>query len=115
MKAVQISKPGANFEVVDRPIPEPGRNQVRIKVQACGICHSDSLVKEGQWPGIQYPRVPGHEITGTIDSIGEGVTGWTPGQRVGIGWHGGYCGRCDSCRRGDLFACVTGQVTGISF
>src|SRR5713226_3695928 len=115
MKAVQVSKPGGNFEVVERPVPEPARGQVRIKVAACGICHSDSLVKEGLWPGIQYPRVPGHEIAGSIDAIGSGVIGWTPGQRVGVGWHGGYCGRCDPCRRGELFACVTQQVTGISF
>jgi D-arabinose 1-dehydrogenase-like Zn-dependent alcohol dehydrogenase len=88
---------------------------VRIKVQACGICHSDSLIKDGTYPGIQYPRVPGHEVAGVIDTVGPGVTGWEVGQRVGVGWHGGYCGRCDHCRRGHFFACVTGQVTGISF
>jgi D-arabinose 1-dehydrogenase-like Zn-dependent alcohol dehydrogenase len=88
---------------------------VRIKVQACGICHSDSFVKEGTYPGIQYPRVPGHEVAGVIDAVGPSVTGWAPGQRVGVGWSGGYCGQCDHCRRGDFFACVTGQVTGISF
>jgi D-arabinose 1-dehydrogenase-like Zn-dependent alcohol dehydrogenase len=115
MRVAQITRPGGPFEIVERQIPEPAVGQVRIKIQACGICHSDSLAKEGQWPGIQYPRVPGHEVAGVIDAIGEGVTGWTPRQRVGVGWHGGYCGRCDSCRRGDLFACVTGQVTGISF
>ena len=91
MKAVQISKPGGNFEVVERPIPQPGRGQVRIKVEACGICHSDALVKEGVWPGIQYPRVPGHEIAGRIHAVGPDVTLWTPGQRVGVGWHGGHC------------------------
>jgi len=115
MRVAQISGAGRPFEIVERPIPEPSPGTVRIKVVACGICHSDSLVKEGLWPGIQYPRVPGHEVSGVIDAIGAGVTGWAPGQRVGVGWHGGYCGRCDSCRRGDLFACETQQVTGISF
>ena len=115
MKAVQISKPGGNFEVVERPIPEPGRGQVRIKVEACGICYSDSLVKEGHFPGIQYPRVPGHEIAGRIDAIGADVTIWKPGQRVGVGWHGGNCVYCDACRRGDAFACETETlVTGIT-
>jgi D-arabinose 1-dehydrogenase-like Zn-dependent alcohol dehydrogenase len=84
-------------------------------VQACGICHSDSLIKEGTWPGIQYPRVPGHEVAGVVDVAGPGVAQWKPGDRVGVGWHGGYCGQCDHCRRGEFFACVTGQVTGISF
>src|SRR5258706_9612336 len=115
MRVAQISGPKQPFEIVERAIPQPTPGTVRIKVAACGICHSDSLVKEGQWPGIQYPRVPGHEVSGTIDAVGDGVLGWTPGQRVGVGWHGGYCGRCDSCRRGDLFACETQQVTGISF
>lgn len=115
MHVAQIPAPKEKFEIVERPIPEPSPGTVRIKVAACGICHSDSLVKEGLWPGIQYPRVPGHEVAGTVDAIGEGVIGWTTGQRVGVGWHGGFCGRCDPCRRGDLFACATGQVTGISF
>jgi D-arabinose 1-dehydrogenase-like Zn-dependent alcohol dehydrogenase len=115
MRVAQLSGPKRQFEVVERPVPEPTPGTVRIKVDACGICHSDSLVKEGQWPGLQYPRVPGHEVAGTIDAVGAGVTDWLPGQRVGVGWHGGYCGRCDACRRGDLFACVTQQVTGISF
>src|SRR5213595_3068349 len=115
MRAAQITRPGAPFEIVERENPQPAAGQVRIKVQACGICHSDSLVKEGHWPGIQYPRVPGHEVTGTIDAVGAGVIGWTRGQRVGVGWNGGYCGRCDPCRRGNLFACETQQVTGISF
>jgi len=103
------------LEIVERPIPNPGPGWVRIKVQACGICHSDSLIKEGAWPGIEYPRVPGHEVAGVIDAVGSGVPGFAPGQRVGVGWHGGYCGHCDHCRRGEFFACVTGQVTGISF
>src|SRR5438034_10489261 len=115
MKAAQISKPGGNWELVERDIPQPGAGQVRVKVEACGVCHSDVLVKEGLWPGIQYPRVPGHEVTGTIDAVGAGTIGWTRGQRVGVGWNGGYCGRCDPCRRGNLFACETHQVTGISF
>src|SRR5216117_2717562 len=115
MRVAQVPGAKREFEIVERPIPQAAPGTVRIKVAACGICHSDSLVKEGLWPGIQYPRVPGHEVAGTIDAIGAGVTGWTPGQRVGVGWHGGYCGRCDPCRRGDLFACETQQVTGITF
>ncbi len=115
MKAVQISKPGGNFEVVERPIPQPGRGQVRIKVEACGICHSDALVKEGLWPGIQYPRVPGHEIAGRIDAIGADVTLWKPGQRVGVGWHGGHCFQCDPCRRGDFINCKFEKITAIHF
>ncbi len=115
MKAAQISTPGGPFEIVERDIPQPGPGTVRIKVQACGVCHSDSLVKEGHMPGIQYPRVPGHEVVGVIDAVGPGVTAWHPGQRVGAGWHGGHCGSCDNCRRGDFFACKTGQVTGLTF
>jgi D-arabinose 1-dehydrogenase-like Zn-dependent alcohol dehydrogenase len=115
MKAVQISKPGGNFEVVDRPIPDPGRGQVRIKVEACGICHSDALVKEGHWPGIEYPRVPGHEIAGRIDAVGPDVTLWKPGQRVGVGWHGGHCFQCEPCRRGDFINCRFEKVTAIHF
>jgi D-arabinose 1-dehydrogenase-like Zn-dependent alcohol dehydrogenase len=115
MKAVQISKPGGNFEIVERPIPEPSRGQVRIKVEACGICHSDALVKEGHWPGIHYPRVPGHEIAGRIDAIGADVTLWKPGQRVGVGWHGGHCFQCDPCRRGDFILCQNEKITAIHF
>jgi len=115
MKVVQISKPGGNFEVVERPIPEPGRGQVRIKVEACGICHSDALVKEGMWPGLQYPRVPGHEIAGRIDKIGPDVTLWKPGQRVGVGWHGGHCFECEPCRRGDFVNCKFEKITAIHF
>ena len=115
MKAVQISKAGGNFEVVERPIPEPARGQVRIKVEACGICHSDALVKEGYWPGIQYPRVPGHEIAGRIDAVGADVTLWKPGQRVGVGWHGGHCFQCDPCRRGDFINCRFEKITAIHF
>src|SRR5437899_964784 len=115
MRVAQVSGPKRPFEIVERPIPEPPPGTVRIKVAACGVCHSDALVKEGLWPGIQYPRVPGHEVAGSIDAIGAGVIGWTPGQRVGVGWNGGYCGRCGACRRGNMFACETHQVTGISF
>src|SRR6266516_1074009 len=115
MRVAQIPSPKRPFEIVERPVPQPTPGTVRIKVSACGFCHSDALVKEGLWPGIQYPRVPGHEVAGTIDAVGEGVTRWKIGQRVGVGWNGGYCGRCDNCRRGNLFACETQQVTGISF
>ncbi len=116
MRAAQIARSGGAFELVERPIPEPAAGQVRVKVQACGICHSDSLVKEGLWPGIQYPRVPGHEVIGVVDAVGPGVTQWKPGQRVGVGWHGGHCGMCDACRSGDFFGCTVAlQVTGISF
>jgi D-arabinose 1-dehydrogenase-like Zn-dependent alcohol dehydrogenase len=115
MKAVQISKPGGNFEIVERPIPQPGRDQVRIKVEACGVCRSDELVKEGYWPGIQYPRVPGHEIAGRIDAVGQDVTLWKPGQRVGVGWHGGHCFECETCRRGDFVNCKLEKITAIHF
>jgi len=114
MKAVQVSKPGGDFELVERDIPEPGRNQVRIKVEACGICHSDALVKEGHWPGLQYPRVPGHEIAGRIDAVGADVTSWKPGQRVGVGWHGGHDFTCDYCRHGDFINCKNEKITAIS-
>ncbi len=115
MRVAQVPRPKGAFEVVERPIPAPTAGTVRIKVQACGICHSDSLTKEGGYPGLEYPRVPGHEVAGVIDAVGPGVAGWQPGQRVGVGWNGGYCGFCDHCRRGDFFACVRGQVTGISY
>jgi D-arabinose 1-dehydrogenase-like Zn-dependent alcohol dehydrogenase len=115
MKAVQVSRPGGNFEIVERPVPEPGRGQVRIKVEACGICHSDVLVKEGQWPGLPYPRVPGHEIAGRIDSVGADVKPWRPGQRVGVGWHGGHCFVCDPCRRGDFILCQFKKITALNF
>ena len=114
MRVVQISQPNGPFELVEREIPEPGAGSVRIKVEACGVCHSDALVKSGAMPGIQYPRVPGHEVIGTIEALGAGVTGLKPGQRVGVGWHGGYCGHCAPCRRGDFFACVWGRITGLT-
>jgi D-arabinose 1-dehydrogenase-like Zn-dependent alcohol dehydrogenase len=115
MRVVQVTQLGGPFELVEREIPEPGPGSVRIKVEACGICHSDSLTKEGSFPGIQYPRVPGHEVAGFIDAVGAGVVGWSERQRVGVGWHGGYCGHCEPCRRGDFFACQWGQVTGITY
>src|SRR5438552_7461663 len=115
MKAAQISKPGGNWELVERDIPEPGPDQVCVKVEACGICHSDVLVKEGLWPGLQYPRVPGHEIAGRIDAVGANVTNWKKDQRVGIGWHGGHDFVCEQCRRGDFAMCVNRKVTGIDF
>jgi D-arabinose 1-dehydrogenase-like Zn-dependent alcohol dehydrogenase len=115
MRVVQVSHPQGPLEIVERPIPNPPAGWVRIKVLACGICHSDSLTKEGGFPGIQYPRVPGHEVSGVIDTVGAGVAGWEPGQRVGVGWNGGYCGYCDPCRRGEFFACVRGQVTGVTY
>lgn len=116
MRVAQVPRPGAPFEIVERPVPEPPADWVRIKVQACGVCHSDVLVKDGLWAGLQYPRVPGHEVIGTVDALGEGVTQYKIGQRVGIGWHGGNCGHCDNCRRGDFFACTVDlKTTGISF
>ena len=115
MRAVQVSRPGGPLEIVERDIPEPGPGNVRIKVQACGICHSDSLTLMGGFPGQQYPRVPGHEVAGVIDALGAGVAGWKTGQRVGVGWNGGYCGYCEQCRRGNFFACQTAtRVTGIT-
>ena len=115
MKVAQISKPGGEFEIVEREIPNPGAGEVRIKVQACGVCHSDVFVKEGLWPGIQYPRVPGHEVAGVIDEIGAGVTGWKVGQRVGVGWHGGHDSTCLECRRGQFLYCRNPKVTGITY
>ncbi|HMJ24667.1 MAG TPA: alcohol dehydrogenase catalytic domain-containing protein, partial [Pyrinomonadaceae bacterium] len=115
MKAAQISKAGGDWELVERDIPEPGPGQVRVKVEACGICHSDSLVKEGLWPGLQYPRVPGHEIAGWVDAVGANVNSWAVAQRVGVGWHGGHCFVCEQCRRGDFAMCVNRKVTGIDF
>jgi D-arabinose 1-dehydrogenase-like Zn-dependent alcohol dehydrogenase len=115
MKVAQISKPGGDFEIVERTIPEPDAGQVRIKVQACGVCHSDVLTKEGLWPGIQYPRIPGHEVAGVVDKVGEGVSAWKKGQRVGVGWHGGQDNTCRACRRGDFRNCQNVKVCGISY
>src|SRR5947199_264135 len=115
MRVVQVIRQNGPLEIIERAVPDPAAGQVRIKVQACGICHSDTLTKEGIFPGIQYPRVPGHEVVGLIDAVGPNVPGWRPGQRVGVGWHGGQCGYCGACRRGDFFACETAtRVTGIT-
>jgi D-arabinose 1-dehydrogenase-like Zn-dependent alcohol dehydrogenase len=115
MKVAQISKPGGDFEIVEREIPEPGPGQVRIKVLACGICHSDVLTKDGIWPGIQYPRVPGHEVAGIIEEVGAGVSAWKNRQRVGVGWHGGQDNTCRECRRGDFRNCQNVKISGISY
>ena len=115
MKVAQVPAPGADFQIAEREIPQPGSGEVRIKVQACGVCHSDVLTKEGLWPGIQYPRIPGHEVVGIIDDVGAGVSEWTVGQRAGVGWHGGHDGTCLSCRRGDFGNCRNMQIAGISY
>jgi len=115
MKVAQIPKPNAGFEIVERPVPEPQARQVRIKVQACGVCHSDMLTVVGAIPGIEYPRVPGHEVVGLIDAVGADVPDWKKGMRVGVGWHGGHCGHCISCRRGDFITCKEGKIPGISY
>ncbi len=121
MKAVEVREPKGPLRLVEREVPTPGMGQVLIKVQACGICHSDVFTKEGVWPGLKYPRVPGHEIAGVIDTVGPGVDDgsganeWKPGQRVGVGWHGGHCGRCERCRRGDFITCQRALVPGISY
>lgn len=115
MEAAVVAEPKGPIQVIEREVPRPAAGQVLVKVQACGICHSDALTKEGLWPGLQYPRVPGHEIAGVIDAVGAGVTGWQPGQRVGVGWYGGHCGRCEACRSGDFVLCEQGQVPGISY
>ena len=114
MRAVQVNSANGSFELVERDIPAPPARHVRIRIQACGVCHSDSFTKTGAFP-IQYPRVPGHEIVGTVDALGADVPDWRPGQRVGVGWHGGHCGHCRSCRRGDFITCTTGQIPGISY
>ena len=115
MKAVQVPKPGAEFEIIEREIPEPATGQVRIRVQACGVCHSDVVTKEGLFPGISYPRVPGHEVAGVVDKVGAGVKGWAVGERVGVGWHGGQDGTCRACRRGDFVNCENGKVCGLTY
>src|SRR6185503_11631821 len=116
MRAAQVVSAKGPYKIVEREIPEPAAGQVRIRVQASGVCHSDSLTKEGLWPGIQYPRVPGHEVAGIVDAVGAGVAGWSVGNRVGVGWHGGHCGHCDPCRRGDFLVCqVSPLIPGISY
>ena len=115
MRAMQVGSPNGPFELVEKDIPLPSVGSVRIKVEACGVCHSDSFTKEGTYPGISYPRVPGHEVAGIIDAIGEKVGEWKVGQRVGIGWNGGYCIHCESCRRGDFVTCKNLQITGVTY
>jgi D-arabinose 1-dehydrogenase-like Zn-dependent alcohol dehydrogenase len=115
MKAVQVSKAGGAFEIVERDVPSPAAGQVRIKVEACGVCHSDAFVKSGGFPGLVLPRVPGHEIAGRVDAVGEGVTAWKAGDRVGVGWHGGHCFQCGACRKGLFINCEKELITGISF
>lgn len=115
MKAMQVKSPGEDFQLVEMPIPEPKENEVLIKVEACGICHSDAIMKEGWFPNMPYPLVPGHEVVGTISKVGENVKSWKTGQRVGVGWHGGHCFECDPCRRGDFVNCVNGKVPGIHY
>jgi D-arabinose 1-dehydrogenase-like Zn-dependent alcohol dehydrogenase len=116
MRSVRATRAKGPLELVEVPIPQPGPGSVRIKVEACGICHSDSVTKEGIWPGVQFPRAPGHEVAGVVDAFGAGVKGWIAGQRVGVGWHGGHCGYCDSCRRGDFVTCqVAPEIPGISY
>ncbi|MBV8841996.1 MAG: alcohol dehydrogenase catalytic domain-containing protein [Bryobacterales bacterium] len=115
MRAIQVSRAGGPFELVERDIPEPAAGSARVKIQACGICHSDSIVKDGHFPGLSYPRVPGHEVIGIVDALGSDVSGWAIGDRAGIGWNGGYCGYCDACRRGNFFGCQTATyITGIT-
>jgi D-arabinose 1-dehydrogenase-like Zn-dependent alcohol dehydrogenase len=115
MKAVRVGRPGGLFEITDQALPEPGPGTVRLRVAACGICHSDAMLKEGQWPGQVYPRVPGHEVAGVIDTVGPAVEGWAVGDRVGIGWHGHHCGICEPCRRGDFILCRNLRITGFHF
>ncbi len=114
MKAIQVKAPGADFELVQKEIPEPKPGEVLIKVEACGICHGDAIVQEGRFPGLSYPRTPGHEVVGIIEKLGPGVAGWKVGQRVGVGWHGGHCFHCSACRRGDFWACENSLTTGLS-
>ena len=115
MRVMQIAQKGGPFELVERELPQPGRGEVRIKIQACGVCHSDSIAKEGLFPSVPYPIVPGHEIAGVVDALGEGVVGWEAGTRVGVGWFGGHCGRCEPCRRGNLIDCRNLRIPGVTY
>ncbi len=114
MRAMQVKSPGGDFELVHREIPEPKRDEVLIKVQACGVCHGEAVIKWGHFPGLTYPRIPGHEVIGTIDKVGPGIHDWKPGARVGVGWHGGHCFKCPACRRGDFWSCENSLITGIT-
>jgi D-arabinose 1-dehydrogenase-like Zn-dependent alcohol dehydrogenase len=115
MRAVQVGRAGGELELVERDVPEPARGEVRVRIEACGVCHSDSFTVEGQMPGISFPRIPGHEIAGVVDALGSGVAGWRVGQRVGVGWFGGHCGHCEPCRRGWLIDCRNLRIPGISY
>ena len=115
MRAVQVPEAGGDFEVIERDVPDPGPEEVRVAVDACGVCHSDAFLKEGQWPGVEYPRTPGHEVVGRVDAVGDRVETWETGDRVGVGWHGGHCFACEPCRRGDFVSCENGQVTGFDY
>ncbi len=115
MQAVQVARAGGPLELLERDVPEPTHGEVRVRIEACGVCHSDSLTIEGQWPGLSFPRIPGHEIAGIIDKLGTGVVGWSIGQRVGVGWFGGHCGYCEPCRRGWLIDCRNLRIPGISY
>ena len=115
MRAAQVAKAGGPIEVIEREIPEPGPGTVRIRVEACGVCHSDSITVGGFFPGLQYPRTPGHEVAGVVDAVGPDIKNWRLGQRVGVGWHGGHCFHCSACRRGDFILCENAQVCGISY
>ena len=115
MRAVEVPEAGAEFELVERELPDPGPEAVRVAVDACGICHSDAFVKEGSYPGVSYPRVPGHEVAGRVDAVGDRVEGWSEGDRVGAGWHGGHCFECEPCRRGDFQGCENAGITGLTF
>src|ERR1700679_2412591 len=115
MRVIQVAKKGGPLELVNRELPQPGRGEVRVKVQACGVCHSDSIAKEGLFPSVRYPIIPGHEIAGVVDAVGEGVIGWSVGTRVGVGWVGGHCGRCEPCRRGDLIDCRNLRIPGVNY
>jgi D-arabinose 1-dehydrogenase-like Zn-dependent alcohol dehydrogenase len=115
MRVIQVATKGGAFELVERELPQPGRGEVRVKVQACGVCHSDSIAKDGLFPNVSFPIVPGHEIAGVVDAVGEGVVGWTKGTRVGVGWFGGHCGHCEPCRRGDLVDCRNLKIPGITY
>ncbi len=115
MRAAVIPEAGAEFELVDRAVPTPSPDEVRIAVDACGVCHSDAFVKEGTFPGVSYPRIPGHEVVGRVDAVGDDVTAWSEGDRVGAGWHGGHCFSCEPCRRGDFLQCENADITGLTF
>ncbi len=114
MRAVVVREPGGDFEIEERPVPEPGFQEALVRVHACGVCHSDVYAKEGSFPGVSHPLVPGHEISGVIETLGDHVEGWEVGQRVGVGWFGGNCGWCEWCRRGALIDCENMDIPGVT-